>query len=267
MQGVYMKENKRNLLAAVLVIGIVLFLMACPTESNNNSNIIDTLDSKENILQTIEDNWETLGYAEKPTKYIAISFDDGPNSAVTQNLLNVLAEKKVKATFFLIGQNIRSNRALAKAIFDAGHELANHSDGWDSLGSSAVETIRRSLTATSAAIEDITGTEPVLFRAPNVNYGANLSGVCTELGLAIIGVSLWSNDWQGIATNQIISNVINNPQDGDIINCHELANTVTAVPDIVDGLRGKGFWIMTVGELAIIKDKSLAAGIQYDRIK
>jgi peptidoglycan/xylan/chitin deacetylase (PgdA/CDA1 family) len=150
--------------------------------------------------------------------------------------------------------------------------LGNHSDGYGSLGDSQVETISASLTATSNAIKEITGKETVLFRAPNVNYGNNLTQVCTELGLAIIGVSVWSNDWQGeVDTPAIIANVVNNSflnsGDGGIINCHELAKTVDAVPEMIDGLRAKGFWIMTVSQLAIVKGKNLQAGTRYDSIK
>jgi len=251
-----------GLLPAILLAG------GCDTGKDDPGLVNDV--SLASIEAFIEDHWAEYGYREKPTKYIALSFDDGP-SGVTQSLLNALEAKKVRATFFLIGQNIRNNKAAAKAIFDKGHELGNHSDGYNSLGNSPAETITGSLTAASAEIREITQKEVVLFRAPNVNYGNNLTQVCTEMGLAIIGVSVWSNDWQGIDTQAIIANVVNNSflnsGDGGIINCHELANTVAAVPDIIDGLREKGFWIMTVSELALVKGVKLQAGKQYDSIR
>jgi peptidoglycan/xylan/chitin deacetylase (PgdA/CDA1 family) len=256
-----------------LFASAVLLAAGCDKESNSDKDIDNELpppNPKADIEAFIEEHWREYGYSEKPTRYIALSFDDGP-SGVTQNLLNVLEGKKVKATFFLIGQNIRNNKAAVKAIFNKGHELGNHSDGYDSLGSSPSETITGSLAAASAAIREITGNDTVLFRAPNVNYGDNLTRVCTELNLAIIGVSVWSNDWQGIDAQAIIANVVNNSflksGDGGIINCHELANTVIAVPDIIDGLRNKGFWIMTVGDLAAVKGVTLQAGTRYDSIK
>ncbi|MDR0330858.1 MAG: polysaccharide deacetylase family protein [Chitinispirillales bacterium] len=226
---------------------------------------------KDSILDYIDKNWALFGYASKPGKYVALSFDDGPCQQ-TGNLLTALAEKKVKATFFLIGQNIRSNQTQAKAIYDAGHELANHSDGYSGLGgNTAANTISASLTAASAAIAGITGKEVKLFRAPNVDYGNNLTAVCTQLGLAIIGVSIWSNDYQsGISSAAIASNVANNAADGGIINCHEpntAPNTVAAIPAMIDGLRQKGFWICTVSELAVIKGKALQAGVRYDSVQ
>jgi peptidoglycan/xylan/chitin deacetylase (PgdA/CDA1 family) len=220
------------------------------------------------IDSEINANWSRLGYGTKPTKVVALTFDDGPGTK-TQNLLNALAAKEVKATFFLIGQNIRGNQTSAKAIYDAGHELANHSDGYGGLGgSTAANTISTSLTAASTAIKNITGKDVKLFRAPNVEYGSNLTTVCTQQGLAIIGVSIWSNDFQdGISSAQISSNVTSNPTDGGIINCHEpntAPNTVAAIPTMIDGLRTKGFWILTVGQMAIYKNKTLTAGTKYD---
>jgi peptidoglycan-N-acetylglucosamine deacetylase len=266
-------------LLAGLFAAAVFLAGGCAEESNPGKDAelgididveLPPPDPKAGIEAFIEEHWQEYSYREKPTKYIALSFDDGPGS-VTQNLLNALEAKKVKATFFLIGQNVRNNKAAAKAIFDKDHELGNHSDGYNSLGSSPMETITDSLTASSAAIKEITGNDPVLFRAPNVNYGDNLTRVCTEMGVAIIGVSVWSNDWQGIETQAIIANVVDNSflnsGDGGIINCHELANTAAAVPGMIDGLRDKGFWIMTVGELAIVKEATLQPGRRYDSIK
>ncbi|MDR0644511.1 MAG: polysaccharide deacetylase family protein [Treponema sp.] len=226
----------------------------------------------ESIQKEIDDNWESLGYAEKPAKYMALTFDDGPAGAKTQELLDILSEKRVRATFFLIGQNIRSNKAAAQAIFDAGHELANHSDGYAGLGGdTAIETIRDSLVAASAEIKTITGKDPAFFRAPNVSYGDNLAAVCAELSMPLIGVSVWSHDWQSSNTaEQCKNNVLRDARDGGIINCHE-ANTsgnrtLPILADIIDGLREDGFWIMSVGELAVIKGKTLIAGERYDNI-
>lgn len=202
-----------------------------------------------------------------PDKAIAISFDDGP-SGVTEDLLAVLAEHKVKATFFLIGQNIRNNKSKVQAIFDGGHELGNHSDGYASLGGNVEEeTIRTSLKAASSALKEITGEDPLFFRAPNVDYGDNLSAVCGELGLAIIGVSCWSDDWRDdVATERLVNNVLSRASDGAIINCHELRKTVDGIPAIIHGLRMKGYEILSVGELAERKNKTLNAGERYDRI-
>jgi peptidoglycan/xylan/chitin deacetylase (PgdA/CDA1 family) len=260
------------------VIMAMVLAAGCDTNDSPGGEPVYDFTTKAGIEKYIADNYRNYGYSEKPEKYIALSFDDGPcapgDSGGTTAMLAELERLNVKATFFVIGQNIRNNQSAAKAIFNAGHELANHSDGYGGLGGTTAEaTITTSLEAASAEIKKITGADPVLFRAPNVAYGNNLTKVCTEMGLAIIGVSVWSNDYQSITTEQIITNVVNNASlaDGAIINCHESntsgGRTLAALPQMIAGLREKGFWIMTVGELAIVQEKTLVAGTQYDSIR
>jgi peptidoglycan/xylan/chitin deacetylase (PgdA/CDA1 family) len=254
----------------VSIIAISLLVLGCDDGSAKENEAAGGY-TKASILAEIDANWQSLGYTAKPTNYIAISFDDGPSGAKTLELLEILKDKKVTASFFLIGDNIRKNQASAQAIFNDGHELCNHSDGYNGLGGSTAEaTITTSLQAASAAIKGITGKDPVYFRAPNVAYGDNLTAVCTELDLAIIGVSVWSDDWQGITTEQVKNNVLTRAKDGGIINCHDPntsgTKTLEALPDMIEGLRENGYWIMSVGQLACVKDKTLVAGTRYDNI-
>ncbi|MDR0785614.1 MAG: polysaccharide deacetylase family protein [Treponema sp.] len=237
----------------------------------------------DDILREIDENWETLGYIEKPTKYIAISFDDGPagneraKGTRTQDVLDILAEKRVEATFFLIGQNVRAYPDAVRAILDAGHEVGNHSDDGAGLGARAggssegidARTIRTKLDAASTAIKNIAGKAPFLFRAPNVDYGANLVDVCKTLGMPLIGANVWSNDWDASRTaDQCMVSVINGASDGGVINLHE-PNTsgnrsLPVLADIIDALRSNGYWLLTVGQLAALKGKTLEPGVRYD---
>jgi peptidoglycan/xylan/chitin deacetylase (PgdA/CDA1 family) len=269
---------KRNL--AITVIACFLF-PACGTSQGESGktwlnihggDIVIYTYTRAGIEAEIEARWRELGYRTKPDKFIAISFDDGPcgpfDSGGTQALLAKLRELGVKATFFSIGQNIRSYRTAAKAVFDAGHELANHSDGYASLGSADDKDIMASIDSASRAIMDITGKYPYFFRAPNLNHGIDLSRVCGERGMPIIDGSV-HNDWPGSAA-AILQSVLDNPRDGDIIVLHEnntsQGNTLSVLPQIVAGLRERGFWILTVGQLAAVKEKQLEAGVRYGAI-
>jgi len=224
------------------------------------------------IEAEVERRWRELGYRTKPDKYIAISFDDGPcgpfDNGGTAALLLKLRELDVKATFFAVGQNIRSYRTAARAIFEAGHELANHSDGYDSLGGAEEKDIQASIDSASQAILEITGKYPYFFRAPNLNHGENLSKVCAERGMPLIDGSV-HNDWPGSAA-AILQSVLDNPRDGDIIVLHEnntsQGNTLSVLPQIIAGLRDRGFWILTVGQLAAVKEMPLEAGVRYGSI-
>ncbi|MDR0316814.1 MAG: polysaccharide deacetylase family protein, partial [Treponema sp.] len=263
--------NNSEKILAVSIIPLLLFTaLGCgsngnSSDSNGGGGEYD-MGTKAGIESYINEHWQEYGYSAKPAKYIALSFDDGPcpasNNGGTAALLGVLAEQKVKATFFVIGSQVRNNKTAAQAIFEAGHELGNHSNGWDSLGTSQVEAIKTSLAAASGAINEITGKDPHLFRAPNLSHGSNLSQVCAEMGMALIDGNV-HNDWPGNSAS-IKTSVLANPQNGGIIILHEnntsQGNTMAVLPDIISGLREKGFWIMTVSELAIVKGKTLEAG-------
>jgi peptidoglycan/xylan/chitin deacetylase (PgdA/CDA1 family) len=259
---------------SIIVLAIVL-MVGCNTVDNGGENGggVDSI-TKTEIEAYIDAHWQEYGYAQKPGKYIALTFDDGPcapsASGGTAALLETLDTLKVRATFFVIGQNVRTNKAAAQAIAAAGHELGNHSDGYGSLGDdTAVSTITASLNAVAAAITGITSEKPRLFRAPNLNHGTNLSRVCASMGMALIDGSV-HNDWPGNA-EAIKASVLANPQDGSIMVLHEnntsQGNTMAVLPDIVAGLREKGFWILPVSELAIVKGKTLEAGTRYGSIR
>jgi peptidoglycan/xylan/chitin deacetylase (PgdA/CDA1 family) len=265
---------------AITVIAGFLFL-ACGTSPGGSGrtwleihggDIVIYSYTRAGIEAEIEERWRELGYRTKPDKYIAVSFDDGPcgpfDNGGTQALLAKLEELGVKATFFSIGQNVRSYRTAAKAVFDAGHELANHSDGYVSLGNADEKDIMASIDAASQTIREITGKYPYFFRAPNLSHGIDLSEVCMKRGMPLIDGSV-HNDWPG-SSAAILQSVLNNPRDGDIIILHENntshGNTMSVLPQIVGGLRERGFWILTVGQLAAVKEKSLESGERYGAI-
>jgi peptidoglycan/xylan/chitin deacetylase (PgdA/CDA1 family) len=217
------------------------------------------LTTRAGIQAYIDENWQDFGYSEKPQKVIALSFDDGP-SAQTQDYLDVLAQKNVKTTFFVIGGNVRDNESAARAIYAAGHELANHSDGW------TTGPNQKSLEDCSAAIKKITGSDPILFRAPEFNENG-LSGICQNLKLAIINSNCQSSDWDGRGAQQVLSTVQGCASDGAIVNLHEPSGkplgTLDALPGLIDWLRAQGYWIMPVGQMAIYKEKTLVPGESY----
>jgi peptidoglycan/xylan/chitin deacetylase (PgdA/CDA1 family) len=272
-------------LFAGIVIAAILPITGCVTNNGNNDKeawlnehggeVMNYAYTKAEIEAEIEAKWQEYGYKEKPAKYIALSFDDGPcstsNSGGTAAMLAKLDELKVKTTFFVIGQNVRSNKAAAQAIFNSGHELGNHSDGYSSIGESSTSSIAASLDAASSAIKEITGKYPCLFRAPNLNHGSNLSKVCEERGMALIDGSA-HNDWDGTGhtPTSIKNSVLSNPQNGGIVILHDnntsKGDTMSALPDIVNGLRERGFWILTIGQLAAVKEKTLEAGERYNSI-
>ena len=234
------------------------------------------LTAREKLLKEIEDTWQDLGYSEKPVKYMALTYDDGP-SQYSEDLLNILAGKQVRATFFVIGSNVASRPAVVRRMRDEGHEIANHSQGYSSLGSLTVDACETSLQSCADAIYDATNTDgnpvtPSFFRPPNLDKGPNLYTACENKGLPIIEGTL-SNDYSngsnaGSAQNQANA-IINGAREWLIALNHDPAsgtpaNILAAVPLMIDGLRANGYYLLTLSELLIMRDGTLTPGKVYN---
>ena len=147
-------------------------------------------------------------------------------------------------------------------MYAAGHELANHSDGY------SANPNQKNVQDCSDKIKNITGSNPTLFRAPSVDYaGGAVDNVCKALNLPMIDVSCWSNDYNGINSTQIRSNVKACAGDGKIVNLHEFntatGNNAAGVEGLIDDLRAAGYWILPVGQMAAYKNKTLVGGQKY----
>jgi peptidoglycan/xylan/chitin deacetylase (PgdA/CDA1 family) len=234
--------------------------------------------TKNDIVNYIDTNWQLYGYNQKPDKYIALTFDDGPcsqsYSGGTEAMLKVLDELKVKASFFLVGDYVRNNKEATCAIAAAGHEIGNHSNIHIKLGENSgfeESVIGEYLDAASEAIKETTGVLPKIMRPPHLDYGVNLTNACIKRNFPIIGSDADCKDYVKTNTAQIvIDNALNLARDGGIILLHETntsdQKTLEALPQIIPVLRQRGFWIFTVSELAIIKEKTLEVGVIYNSI-
>jgi peptidoglycan/xylan/chitin deacetylase (PgdA/CDA1 family) len=281
-----MKTTKFSVFArlqqGLIMISMILAAMSCAgssksaaakTQSSEEVVVYDY--TAEAIQAEIDANWHYLGYSARPDKYLAVSFDDGPSSTMTP-LLDTLEQNKIKATFFVIGDNIRANRRMAELIYGKGHELGNHSDNSEGLGTKSAEQDKALLEPVSGLIQEITGKKPAFFRAPNLDYGqGTLTGVVGELGMALIGTNVIGIDWEdSITVDKIVANVMNSAHDGGIILLHvnpwsadKEAKTLQAFDTIIENLRSQGYWLLSVGQLAYVKNRTLEAGVRYDDIR
>jgi peptidoglycan/xylan/chitin deacetylase (PgdA/CDA1 family) len=235
------------------------------------------------IQQEIDDNWERLDYTAKPAKFMAITYDDGPTADSSQ-LLEVLAAKDARVTFFLIGNKINSGeerKATVRDMRDAGHELANHSFSHSPMDAMSAAAIEKEIQDCTSAIHAATAADgkPVLpnfFRAPNVRYSADLLAVCAARGLPLMhGTS--ASDWGKADTNPNnaanvqgqVNTILGGAAPWQITLNHDPAsgipeNILAAAPQIIDGLRAAGYWLLTLSEMAVMYDGTVEAGKIYD---
>jgi peptidoglycan-N-acetylglucosamine deacetylase len=127
---------------------------------------------------------------------IALTFDDGPNGDTTVRLLDVLAEHRAKATFFVIGEYARKQPEIVRRIADAGHAVGNHTMTHPRLLLVSAARLRQELRDCSAAISDILGREARLFRPPFGGRRMGTLGVVREAGLVPVMWNAMGMDWQ-----------------------------------------------------------------------
>ena len=140
-------------------------------------------------------------------KQIALSFDDGPSKRNTEEILSILAEYNVKATFFVIGKNAKGDPERIRRIFDAGHELGNHTYTHAYISKLSADEIRKEIQMTEDVLVEITGEKPTVFRPPGGYYDDASLSVVDEMGYESILWSLDTRDWSMPKSDKIVSKI------------------------------------------------------------
>ncbi len=229
-------------LAAALVATLTLALAGCSMETTAPASARQ---------DAAADAKGSFGRADcRKAKCIALTFDAGPGKD-TPELLDILKEKKVSATFFLLGRNhVLKHPDTVRRIRDEGHEVANHTWTHKILTDEEPEEIRAELEKTQEAIEKITGKRPRLMRPPQGRTDDQVSGISKELGLSQV---LWSATAKDYSTNDsalITRRILDQAGRDGIILLHDIyKGTVPAVPGIIDALQKDGYTFVTVPEL------------------
>jgi peptidoglycan-N-acetylglucosamine deacetylase len=183
--------------------------------------------------------------------YLAITFDDGPHPKLTPRLLDMLKERGVKATFYVIGQNVVQYPEIVQRMVAEGHEIGNHTFTHPSLPKIGPSRVGEEIAKSNAAIEQATGVRPTTMRPP---YGAINSAITKRLNEEFdLPVILWSvdpQDWKIRKASHVSSHILQNARPGSILLAHDIhPSTIDAMPAVLDGLLAKGFQFATVSEL------------------
>lgn len=136
---------------------------------------------------------------------IALTYDDGPNDAATEHLLEVLARHEVHATFFLIGSFVRQRPELVRSIAAAGHVVGNHTMTHPWLSWQSAARIRQELIGCNAALEDTLGAPIRFFRAPHGARRPVVLKIARELGLTAVQWNVTAFDWNPISAEEIFN--------------------------------------------------------------
>ena len=191
-------------------------------------------------------------------KRVALTFDDGPYEPYTSQVLDILEQYRVKATFFMVGRNVEKFPDAAKRVVKSRHEIGNHTYNHSSLFLDTPRRIARELMMGEKSIVKATGIKPRFFRPP---FGANTRWIITQAlrrGYIIIKWSVNAGDWRNASAERIVRKTVGRIRNGAIILMHDGTNflrnnhrcgTVSALPQILDSLRESGYEVVGASEL------------------
>lgn len=202
--------------------------------------------------------------AAQPTRYLALSFDDGPSGAVTETLLEGLAQRQVAATFFVCGYRVQEYPETLAHIAALGHEIGLHSCCHDYMQHMDTETALRDLTENLRLVEEGCGVRARLFRPPGGLYGEALLEAARQAEVSVILWSVDPCDWDKRAWDGVLPTVLSQAHDGRIILMHDLStHSVECALAAVDQLQAQGYTFCTVSQLARLRGVSLQPGAVY----
>src|SRR5256886_11668059 len=187
--------------------------------------------------------------------YVAMTFDDGPSAKLTPKLLDLLAAHHIKATFFLIGENVAEKPEIVAREAREGHEVANHSWSHPSLAKMSDGGVRDQLRKTDEVIRSASGNGPTLLRPP---YGSitprQKKWINQEFGYKIVLWDVDPLDWRRPGSNVVCNRIVKNTRAGSIVLAHDIhPGTIEAMPCVLNQLEAKGFKFVTVSELIAMK--------------
>ncbi|BAY63547.1 polysaccharide deacetylase (plasmid) [Nostoc linckia NIES-25] len=194
----------------------------------------------------------------KPDKVIALTFDDGPAPKYTQQVLQILKQQNIKATFFCVGEMVHYFPQIAKLEVAEGHAIGNHTwHHWYRKMNLSVAA--REIESTATAIYQTMGVKTSLFRPP---YGILNNGVADYAKKNNYAVLMWSDDsidYRRPPVSRLVNNVLKYAKPGGIVLMHDgggdRSHTVKALPQIIASLKQHGYKFVTIPELLEMQAK------------
>ena len=172
------------------------------------------------VLETAE-RWREMPAIERVPSGVALTFDDGPDAEWTPPVLDALDAAGVKATFFLVGEQLMRNHAVAREAAARGHELALH--GFEHVEHAELrpQAARDDIARALGAFEAATGQRPRFFRPPYGRFSEASYDACRHLGLEPVYWTAWGMDWEPIPSDRIVDLVTRDLADGAILLLHD----------------------------------------------
>jgi polysaccharide deacetylase family sporulation protein PdaB len=187
------------------------------------------------------------------TKTVALTFDDGPHPTLTGEILAILREYHIPATFFVIGENVRRYPRVLREILADGHEIGNHTYTHVRPDKTEKSVFSEEISSCSDVIRSITQKKPTLFRPPEGAINDQVREIAGELGYRIVLWSIDTEDWRHTPADDIVRRVTKDVRDGDIILMHDYIGRGSPTPEalkkMIPALIARGYRFVLVSEL------------------
>jgi len=243
---VYTVTKKRavrlGLLALAVIAGIIIGIAAILTAISTGA----------------DERKIPIYHVDRGDNKIALTFNCAWGNSNTDELLAILAEENIKATFFVTGEFCDKYPEDVLKIFKAGHEIQSHSDKHPHVEGANINDFILDTREAERKIKAITGVQPTLYRAPYGEYDNDSIFTINGMGYKYIQWSVNSIDWQEPDAKTIVKRTVNGTKSGSILLFHnDLENTTEALPDVISALKDKGFNFTTVSDLIYWEDYTI----------
>lgn len=246
----------KRFLSAFLALSLCFSAVSCgndgeSTKADETTTTTTTTTAEVDSEEVTEQVVKKIEYEIDPTKpVIALTFDDGPNTTTTKQVLEVLEKYGVKASFFVIGNNINEDSGkVMKLAYDYGHEINNHSQTHSYMTKMTTEEIQAEIAYVDELVEKYTGEKTKYFRPPYISVNSTLHDAIDIPFICGVGC----NDWDpSVTVDERVEKTIEQVKDGTIILLHDgegNSQTVEALDQIIPKLLEEGYQFATVSEL------------------
>ena len=225
---------RRRIISCVIIFVLALNVFGADVFAET-SNVYHKIESKQN------------------DKRIALTFDDGPHPRMTREILSILEEYDVPATFFVIGQNAVNYPDTMKLLVESGCEIGNHTYSHESFKNMSPYEMREQFRKCTEILREDFSVEPTLIRPPQGVCAEGVYRTAQEMDYDIILWSIDTRDWAHTSATDIAQNILRNARGGDIILMHDYiagqSGTCEALRIIIPELLSRGYELVTVSEL------------------
>lgn len=222
-------------------------LVATAIDTNDNKTSQEFKLTVKEKKKEVDTSKGTITNGSPGKKVVALTFDDGPHPTNTPRLLNILEEKGVKATFFILGERADEYPNIVKQTHAKGHEVENHSYSHPDLAGASLAVLDREVERTNKIIDSLTGRRPLYFRPPYGSYNKQVSSNITNQ------IALWSVDtldWKSRNAAAVQQSAMSQVHNGSVILMHDIhSTTVDAVGPLIDSLKAQGYTFVRLDEL------------------